>query len=395
MAWQEKRSNGKWRAGYRDAENVRRYSPAMFEYEYQAERWAESREALALGKPDPHSRPEPTTLLGTYAMEQWLARRTGLQPRSRARYARQARAIAACPLGRISLGDLTHGDVERWFAALDVDPTVTVELRNTRLKFLRMIVKQAILDRALLVSPERPDPVIGIVPAKPQAVVVDFDADLDDEDEDEPEGRWLPPEHIEALLEAAAHPGWQHGKKMGPARMMFGEGQLELAILLGCEAGLRWGEIGGLGRKSFRVVDGVTEIHVRRSLSEKGRLGPTKSGVDRWVPASTRLTDAITRQQRLARISQRALLITRPDGSPIRYGWSLVHLRLAAEQAGIPPLGGWHDLRHTYGSVLADHDTEIQRIADLMGHSASDVTRLYIHRAPMSSLRASVRAVFG
>lgn len=387
--WVEQRGPATWRGGYRTVDGVK--VQRSFGTEREAQRWAEVAEAAEFGVVDKAANPTPATTVGEYA-QQWLARRNGLQPRSLGKYRTQAAFVAESPLSGISLESLTANDVERHFAALDADSTITVAQRNTRLKYLRMILKRAVGDGALILTPARPDPTLGVVVMKPDVDDDDlaFDDDDLDDDLDDEQGRWLAPEVIEGLLTAAADPHWANRW-----RMMFAEGELHLGILLGAEAGLRWGEIGALGRTSTRIVDGVTEIRVRRSVSTKGRMGPTKSGKARWVPVSTRLAEAIARQQRIAKLQQRPLLVARPDGSPWRYDWSVSHLRAAAEQAGVGPLGGWHDLRHTYGSTLADRGVPVQRIADLMGHSHTDVTRLYVHRAPAASLRASVAAVFG
>jgi len=42
----------------------------------------------------------------------------------------------------------------------------------------------------------------------------------------------------------------------------------------------------------------------------------------------------------------------------------------------------WHDLRHTYASLLAMKNVSIYTIAELLGHSTIRMTKRYAHLSP-------------
>ena len=63
----------------------------------------------------------------------------------------------------------------------------------------------------------------------------------------------------------------------------------------------------------------------------------------------------------------------------------------ACELAGIENLH-WHDLRHTFGTRLAEAGCSEATIADLMGHSDPQTTRRYTHATDRAK-RAAVEAV--
>jgi integrase len=66
------------------------------------------------------------------------------------------------------------------------------------------------------------------------------------------------------------------------------------------------------------------------------------------------------------------------DGSAIRRRY-----RRAQKAAGIRPLR-FHDLRHTYGSLLAAAGVDLVTIQAAMGHSVLATTSRYLHARPAS-----------
>ena len=264
--WVESRGTS-WRGGYRTAEG--RKVSKSFLTEAEARRWAEVAEAAEFGVVDlVKASADDGMTVGEYAQE-WLARRTGKGRKTMQTYALQAGVVAGCPIAGIALTDLTRGDVELLFAALDRDPSISISMRNRRLSYLRMILKQAVLDGALILTPARPDPTGGVSMTKGGDGDLAFDDDDPDVDDDE-QGRWLPPEVIEALLSAAGDPQWQFGNRKGPARTMFGEGQFASRSCWAARPVCGGAKLAALGRNAVRVVDGVTEVHIRRSLSGEG-----------------------------------------------------------------------------------------------------------------------------
>lgn len=370
MGWTE-RAGDKFRGVYRHPNGKR--PKRTFRYEWEAQSWADTEEAKALGRPDPNEGATSGMLLADYG-ERWLTRRTGVQPSTMQKYGQWRDQIAASPLGFLPLDQVTADLVERWFHALDQDPMITARMRNDRLKAFRMITKQAIRD-GLLAS----DPSAGVRSAKlPMKARRGFLSD----------------DEIRELVAAAKAPEW------GSAwRVMFDDGELELAILLGADAGLRWCEIAALSTDSVIRQGSKMFLHIWQAASKSsGRIKPNpKGGEERFVPVTPRLRDAVERRSRRARLAhgKGALLISRADGSPIRYRWSEMHLDSAATQAGIS-VKGWHDLRHRYGSRLAELGTATKQISSLMGHTEEAVTQLYMHRSSLDALDSVIeRAALG
>ncbi len=67
--------------------------------------------------------------------------------------------------------------------------------------------------------------------------------------------------------------------------------------------------------------------------------------------------------------------------------------RRAQAAAGLRPQR-WHDLRHTYGSLLAAHGIDLVSIKDAMGHSALATTGGYLRARPASAQAARFTRAF-
>lgn len=77
------------------------------------------------------------------------------------------------------------------------------------------------------------------------------------------------------------------------------------------------------------------------------------------------------------------LVFIRTDGEP----WGRAHqtrrMKDACKRAGIDPPAGFHVLRHTYGSLLAQQGVPLQVIAHALGHADTRMTqRHYAHLQP-------------
>lgn len=131
------------------------------------------------------------------------------------------------------------------------------------------------------------------------------------------------------------------------------------AILLSAYTGLRQGEL--LRLTPADAVDGCVVV----------RRGKTKSS-ERIVPVPKA---ALPILKRLPVAYTKATL--RHAFDAVRQECGMQHVR-------------WHDIRHTYGSWLAQSGASGPVIRDAMGHSNLSVTSRYLHTVP-AHVRAAVR----
>ena len=205
------------------------------------------------------------------------------------------------------------------------------------------------------------------------------------------------PEEIEALaraLETGAH-------RTGRASLGSGDdGSLQAAqdhqdaeaVRLSAYSGLRLGEL--LALRWSDVDWSGSAITVSRSLS-KGKETSTKSGKTRRVPLPDQAAAA------LARLGQRndftdadELVICNPVTGRTLDGSALTKRYHAAQRsAGIANLR-WHDLRHTYGSLLVAGGQDIVTVKDAMGHQDIKMTQRYLHARPAREMAKAFTAVF-
>jgi integrase len=139
---------------------------------------------------------------------------------------------------------------------------------------------------------------------------------------------------------------------------------------------LRWRDIDFDGRK----------IIVRRSLSGNTELRSTKSRRAREVPLPDQAAAALDRLSRRREF-------TGPDEYVFanRFGRRLDPSALrrrferARDAAGLEPLR-FHDLRHTYGSLLVSGGIDLASVKAAMGHSRITTTERYLHARPAGEL---------
>ena len=141
--------------------------------------------------------------------------------------------------------------------------------------------------------------------------------------------------------------------------------------------GLRRGELVAL---RWRDVDfSLCKLVVQRSVSADVEASSTKSRRAREVPLPDQAAGA------LDRLSQRRdfaspddyvfvnRLGRRLDGSALRR-----RVERARDAAGLRPLR-FHDLRHTYGSLLVAGGVDLASVKAAMGHSRITTTERYLH----------------
>lgn len=205
------------------------------------------------------------------------------------------------------------------------------------------------------------------------------------------------PEQIERLsasLEQGAHRGPSRPAVEAEERVVreAEDRQDAQAIRLAAYTGLRRGELVAL---KWRDVDlqrrTIIVWHVVSGAEDQPR---TKSRRSRQVPIPDQAKGAF--DQLLSRAE-----FTSPDDYVLvnrlgrRLDPSALRRRFerARDAAGLEPLR-FHDLRHTYGSLLVVAGVDLVTIKAVMGHSRVTTTERYLHARPATALASQFSAAF-
>lgn len=208
---------------------------------------------------------------------------------------------------------------------------------------------------------------------------------------------YFSPEEVEAIARALAQGlHRQRDEQFGLCdeeleRRVRQDEQDAEAVRLSAYVGLRRGELVAL---RWKDVDwSGAKLTVARALSA-GVEGPPKSGSFRHVPLSDQALAA------LERLSQRAEFTTPEDLVLCNsYGRHLNGAALgrrynrARNTIGLRPLR-WHDLRHTFGSLLVAAGIDTVTVKAAMGHERITTTERYLHARPATRQAAAFTAAF-
>jgi integrase/recombinase XerD len=181
-----------------------------------------------------------------------------------------------------------------------------------------------------------------------------------------------------------------------------------LIVLVMARAGLRRGELCGLRRADVHLlVDSRrlgcevarAHLHVVRREDNPNRAW-AKSRRQRVVPLEFLTVQAFDSYEfERMRVPAAAgsdfvfvNLFRAPLGVPMRPDAVGELLAAASRRAGLDTAIRPHQLRHAFGSNLADAGGGIDVVADLLGHASVSSSQVYVHPDP-SRLRAAVDAV--
>ena len=344
MASVQKRSNGTWRARYRDPDGSEH--ARHFERRADAERWLDAvRGDLVRGSwVDPRA--------GRETFADYAARWRAAQPHraGTARlYERTLRLHVLPRLGHRPIASLRRTDVQALVTAMSQD--LAPHTVDNAYKLVRAVLAAAVDDGLLATSPARK--------IARQAVerrdVVPLEAD-----------------QVYALVAAL------------PDRY-------RALVLLAVGTGLRQGEVLGL---TVPEVDFLRrEVHVRHQLvSVPGtpyHLGPPKTPSSRRVvPAPDFVLESLGRHVGTHPRGPWDLVFANTAGAPVSRSSFHRSWAAAVVTAGIPTRTTFHDLRHTYASALIDGGESVSVVAARLGHkNATETLRTYSHLWPSSDER--------
>jgi integrase len=190
------------------------------------------------------------------------------------------------------------------------------------------------------------------------------------------------PEEVEVLADALASGAHRDpnappvGDEESAARADEDHQDAEL-VRVAAYTGLRRGELLAL---RWRDVDfGLRKVVIRRAISANVEASSTKSRRAREVPLAGQAAEALHRLgQRSDFLGPNEFVFTnrlgrRLDGSALRR-----RVERARDAAGLRPLR-FHDLRHTYGSLLVGGGVDLASVKSAMGHSRITTTERYLH----------------
>ena len=152
----------------------------------------------------------------------------------------------------------------------------------------------------------------------------------------------------------------------------------KVMFTLAVMAGLRQGEL--LGLKWDDVLWESNQIHVQRSYNNNAWYMPKSATSNRLVDIGPQLVSILWQWSVMCLKTDLGLIFPSKSGDPLHY--SNVVRRFfhpALKKAGLPIIR-FHDLRHTFASLLVDQGENIKYIQTQMGHSKPDVTlNVYAH----------------
>ena len=200
------------------------------------------------------------------------------------------------------------------------------------------------------------------------------------------------PQEIEALARALVDGLHREAERRPRREQEEAEDQQDAELVrVAAYAGLRQGELLAL---RWHDVDFTGHaLTVGRAMSA-GVESSTKSGHVRRVPLPDQAAAALDRLSRrgdytgldelvFCNVLGRVL-----DGSALRR-----RFKRARDAAKLRPLR-FHDLRHTYGSLLAAGGVDLVTIQAAMGHSALSTTSRYLHARPASEQASIFTKIF-
>jgi integrase len=195
----------------------------------------------------------------------------------------------------------------------------------------------------------------------------------------DPDIRFLDREELEALLRAAADDYL---------------GALDRVLwITAAMTGLRQGELVAL---RWRDVDwSARAVRVRRSYSRGQWSTPKSRRSIRAVPLADRVAGELEQHFARSAYTDDDLVFCHPHtGTPYDASKSRVRFKDALRRAELREIR-FHDLRHTYGTLMAAAGTPLRTLQGWMGHRHYKTTEIYADFAPDPSQGPSGPRAFG
>lgn len=334
-----RKPSGRWEARYREADGTRR--ARVFASEDEAKQFLKTVQYRV--QTGDYIAPEAGKVTFGLVAEAWFASKQ--QANRKARTLDGYRNILDSWLARWdkrAVGSITHLDVQRLLTDLSGKRPQTV--RNV------FNVLRGVMDEAVDAGYLRANPCSRFAKKMPK------------QDRTE-RARFLTPQEVARLAAALAPPH-------------------DLLVTLAAWSGLRAGELAGL--RAGRVDTAKCRLHVKETVVSVGgerRADTPKSDKSRRTvpippPLAALLRDHIDAHD----LGPDDYVFGNSDGTPLNHAaFYRTGFRKATEAAGLTGLR-FHDLRHTYASLMAHQGEDLYRVSRWMGHSTIAITAdLYTH----------------
>jgi integrase len=325
----KRRSDGKWRARYRDP--LGKEHARHFDRKADAERWVHSAESAKIE--GSWIDPNLGRLKFSEWAEQWRLTRVAGRPSSRARDESYLRTHIVPVFGQMPLAAIRQVDVQRWVSGLTAAGKAATTV-TTAAQLMAKIMRSAVSGGLIKTSP-----------------CIDIDLPKIERDE----MRFLNPAEV-TLFAAKIDPRYR------------------ALVLVGAYGGFRIGEMVGLKRtrvdplrRRIDVVEICTEVRGRLEWgapkTRAGRRSVTLPG-----PIMTELVD------HMARFSAEEFVFPAPEGGPLRVNsWRRRFWNPAVKAAGLAPLRP-HDLRHTAVALWIASGANMLAVSRRAGHASTTFT---------------------
>jgi len=147
-------------------------------------------------------------------------------------------------------------------------------------------------------------------------------------------------------------------------------GILKEMILVGLKTGLRFGELIALNWSDINFQNNI--MIVQKSIS-RGMIGSTKSNRIRYIPLSNDILKLLE-----SRSKKSGFIFCDENKNPLNPVTCQRWLHRACKRAELRKIG-WHALRHTFASHLAQNGVSVVLIKGLLGHADIKTTMRYSH----------------
>ncbi len=338
MASVKQRTDGVWRARYRD--EAGREHARHFKLKRDAQRWLdEVTTSVLTGR---YVDPKAGKVVWRAYTASWMDRQTWTPGTREA----ATTAVLSVPWVDKPVGGVKSSHVQAWVAAEQKRELAASTIR-TRLNYVQMAFRAAVNDRVIAESPAA-----GVKPPRVRRA--------------EAAMKILTAEQVSAALE---HAGEFRG---------FVEVCVFAGLRLGEAAGLQLGDVNFLGR-TLAVARQVQGATLKAAV-----LVPPKAGSERTVFVPDGLTKRLSAHVALQRLTRPdELLFTDVFGRMWNRGTAGEQWRRIRAAAKLPDDVTLHTLRHTFASNLIAQGCDVVTVQRALGHAQPSITlNVYSHLWP-------------